>query len=276
MIRVGLSARIMNQSPNEFGIGGKSIQYLEQSMANALARAGGLVFLIPSIGTTTELSSMNFRPEEYARAMDGLVLQGGVDVCPENYGEAPISDEIQVDALRDKYEMALIDAFLELKKPVLGICRGMQLINVYMGGTLCQDIPSILKSGTTHYCPQSREKVEHEIEILPGTHLARLYGAQVAKVNSIHHQCVKKLGRDLSLEAVCPGDGIVEAIRYTGDSYMFGVQWHPEFHDGSIGATLDADVFFRDFIRAARWFRNLNSSEPPGSGVACPLTRRVG
>lgn len=251
MIKVGLSARFMHRSPNEFGIGGKAIQYLEQSMANALARAGAMVFLIPSIGTTTELSSEHFRPEAYAAEVDALVLQGGVDVCPEHYGESPISDAVIVDGLRDRYEMALIDSFLRLKKPVLGICRGMQLINVYMGGSLYQDIPSVLKSPTTHYCPQSREKIEHPLEILPNTYLAELYGAGTVKVNSIHHQCVKKLGRGLVAEAVCPEDRIVEAIRYTGDSFLFGVQWHPEFHDHAQGATLDGGTLFGDFVAAA-------------------------
>lgn len=276
MIKVGLSARFMGQSPNEFGIGGKAIQYLEQSMANALARAGGLVFLIPSIGSKTELSSINFRPEEYARAMDALVLQGGVDVCPEAYGETPISPEIVVDPLRDKYELALIHAFMTLKKPVLGVCRGMQLINVYMGGSLCQDIPTEIKSRTTHYCPQGREKIEHEIEILPDTHLSDLYGARVTRVNSIHHQCVKRLGRDLVPEAISPTDGIVEAIRYVGDSYLFGVQWHPEFHDHTNASTLNADVFFGDFIRSARVYREQGVEELAIGEGDCPLIQRVG
>jgi putative glutamine amidotransferase len=264
MVKIGLSARFFTASPKEFGIGGKPVQYLEQSMANALARAGSVVFLIPSIGTMTELCSESFHPMEYAKSLDALVLQGGVDISPAVYGEQPISDAIVSDPLRDKYELALIDCFLRLKKPVLGICRGMQLINTYMGGSLYQDIPTQLQSPVVHYCESNREHNEHDVEILPNTYLSRLYGNTRHRVNSVHHQSVKTLGRDLVIEAVCPSDQVVEAIRYTGDSYLVGVQWHPEFHDVSKNTHLNSQVLFKDFFNAA------SSQE---SGLALQIAR---
>ncbi|MES2854907.1 MAG: type 1 glutamine amidotransferase [Bdellovibrionota bacterium] len=248
-----MSARFLKQSPNEFGIGGKPLQYLEQNMANALARAGALVFLIPSIGTATELSPEHFRPEEYARELDGLLLQGGVDVCPSAYGEAVTAENVVTDPIRDRYELALIQQFHSMKKPVLGVCRGMQLINVFFGGTLHQDIPS-------HYCSTAREGLEHEVRITKNSYLDRLYKSQSGKVNSIHHQSVKKLGNGLVIEAVSPEDGVVEAIRYTGDSYVMGVQWHPEFHQSGLSTALEADVLFEDFVKTAQFSSNVSKS----------------
>jgi gamma-glutamyl-gamma-aminobutyrate hydrolase PuuD len=246
VVKIGLSARFLRRAPNEFGIGDKPLQYLEQNMANAIGRAGALVLMIPSLGSTSDLSDGYFKPEAYASELDGLVLQGGVDVCPSNYGEAVQANNVVTDPLRDRYELALIDAFKKQNKPVLGICRGMQLINVFMGGTLHQDIPK-------HYCPDIREHLEHDLEFSSGGYLAGLYGAKSGKVNSLHHQSVKKLGRDLVIEARSPHDLIIEAIRYTGQSYLLGVQWHPEFHPAEHTSKLGADVLFNDFVSACKY-----------------------
>jgi gamma-glutamyl-gamma-aminobutyrate hydrolase PuuD len=264
VVKIGLSARMLKQSTNEFGIGGKPLQYLEQNMANAVARSGALVFLIPSIGNTTELLSEHFNPQAYAQELDGLVLQGGADICPSEYGEEIVAGNVVTDPIRDRYEIELVRAFLSLKKPVLGVCRGMQLINVLMGGTLHQDIPK-------HYCPDARENLAHDLKMTENGYLAKIYGRTFGKVNSIHHQSVKKLGRDLIVEATAADDGTVEAIRYTGDSYLVGVQWHPEFHHASNGQSLDAEPLFGDFIKAAK----LLKTAPEVSHLESSLRRQT-
>ncbi|HOZ94826.1 MAG TPA: gamma-glutamyl-gamma-aminobutyrate hydrolase family protein, partial [Ottowia sp.] len=139
-------------------------------------------------------------------------------------------------------------------KPVLGICRGCQLLNVYFGGTLVQDIPSqwpgaIAHSDTAHY-----DRLAHEVHFMPGSRLADIYGYEPRRVTSIHHQCVDRLGRDLVLEARSPIDLVPEGIRHTGYPFVLGVQWHPEFHlngNGAAADILDSGPLMMAFLKAA-------------------------
>lgn len=204
-----------------------------------------LVFMVPTVDKEGLIHRSDIRVADYARVLDGLVLQGGADVSPSSYGEEPVKSEWAGDRLRDVYEMELVHEFVEARKPVLGICRGAQLINVAFGGTLHQDIPS---HRTDDY-----EKHRHPIRFEPGSRLARLYaGIQNAGVSSIHHQSIKGLGRGLQVEAWSEPDGIVEAIRANGKSYVFAVQWHPEFHYPGDRATLDSVPILEEFLEAAR------------------------
>ena len=132
--------------------------------------------------------------------------------------------------MRDRYELDLIDRFMQAGKPVLGICRGCQLINVAFGGTLYQDIATQRPDALAHVDLRAlRPQPARRCEFVPGTRLAGLYpGQPTAHINSIHHQAVKDLGRELEVEARAP-DGLVEAVRWRGPSYVFGMQWHPEF-----------------------------------------------
>jgi putative glutamine amidotransferase len=180
------------------------------------------------------------------------MLQGGADVSPLTYGEEPLSKEWAGDRLRDEYEIELLHEFIEAGKPVLGVCRGLQLINVAYGGTLYQDITQQVPKARRHVT-DAYEKNLHEVRFEPGGGLARLYpGTPMARVNSIHHQSVKTLGRHLRVEAWSESDRVIEAIRGTGESYVLGVQWHPEFHAPGDASVLDSAPLLDEFLRAAR------------------------
>jgi putative glutamine amidotransferase len=190
---------------------------------------------------------------EYASHLDGLVLQGGNDVAPESYGENPLNPDWHGDRIRDRYEMELIDAFVRAGKPVFGVCRGFQLLNVHFGGTLLQDISTQVADSLEHRQLGRYERHLHTVELVPGTRLAQLYpGLTQGTANSIHHQGLKDVAPEFTVEARCPDDGIVEAIRWRGPSYVAGVQWHPEFHDPADDITFDDGPMLQDFFAAAR------------------------
>ena len=251
-LRIGVSARLFHPQPGAKGIQSKTLQYLEQSVAHWVMSRNVLVFMVPTVDKDGLLHRSNVRLADYARALDGLVLQGGADVSPSTYGEEPLAPEWAGDRLRDVYEIELVHEFIEAGKPVLGICRGAQLINVAFGGTLYQDIRTQLAESGLHV-NESYEKHRHELRFEAGSSLQRLYrGVERATVTSIHHQSVKALGRGLHVEAWSEPDGIVEAIRGDGRSYIFGVQWHPEFHHPGDRTTLDSAPILEEFLEAAR------------------------
>lgn len=170
---------------------------------------------------------------------DGLVLQGGSDVSPKHYGETPMKPEWAGDYHRDLYEIELVKLFQEMKKPVLGVCRGAQLINVAFGGSLYQDIATQVPGSLDHRNWEIYDRNFHDVIFEPGSELSKLYpGKQRAKINTIHHQALKTIGKGLIVEAKAT-DGIVEAVR-NADSSVFAVQWHPEFMDGPAGLNADA------------------------------------
>jgi putative glutamine amidotransferase len=244
-LKIGVSPRIFHPQPDAKGVHSKTLQYLEQSVAQWVMSRDVLLFMVPTVDKEGLLHRSNIRVADYARVLDGLVLQGGADVSPSTYGEQPLAAEWTGDRLRDVYEIELVQEFIEAGKPVLGICRGAQLVNVAFGGTLHQDIPG--------HRTEDYEKHCHEIRFEPGSGLARLYrGVQRANVTSIHHQSIKGLGRGLLVEAWSEPDGVVEAIRASGKGYVFAVQWHPEFHPPGDAATLDSAPILEEFLQAAR------------------------
>jgi putative glutamine amidotransferase len=230
---IGISARIHHPRGQVLDLGGvytRTLHYLEQSVAHWVLGKGVLAVMIPAIESKGLLQRGEMSLAAYAQHLDGLVLQGGADVAPPSYGETPLAPEWAGDAVRDRYEIDLFEAFVEAGKPVLGICRGCQVINVALGGTLYQDLPTQVGQAIAHRDVDLYERALHDVTLVPDSALARLYpGTRRAKVNSIHHQAVKDLGRDLVVEAVGEPDGVVEAIRWRGPSYVFGIQWHPEF-----------------------------------------------
>jgi len=250
--RIGLSARILHEPPQELGFRGKTLQYLEQSMAHWLLAHNALVFMIPAIAKGAGVSRASVDMGDYVRAIDGLVLQGGADLSPESYGENPLRPEWTGDRTRDLYEIELFWECVIQGKPVLGICRGLQLINVALGGTLYQDLPTEVGGAVRHVDHDAFDRNTHEIQIAPGSGLSKLYGqVQRATVSSIHHQAIRKLGRGLAVEAVSPVDGVIEAVRWDGASHVLGLQWHPEFHHGGDSALLDAAPVMEEFLERA-------------------------
>ena len=251
-LTIGLSARLLHPRAGGKGLDSKTLQYLEQSVAQWIMARDVLVFMIPSITRDGILDRSVMRLSDYAKNIDGLVLQGGADINPAAYGETELRPEWAGDRTRDMYEMELLHEFLECGKPVLGICRGAQLINVAMGGALYQDIQSQLPESTEHLA-EAYDRHVHGVVLEPGGLLERRLGSPAeCKVISIHHQGIRTLGRELIVEARAEGDGMIEAIRGTGRNFLLGLQWHPEFRRPGDEGILDCLPLLEAFLDAAR------------------------
>lgn len=251
-LRIGVSARIFHPEPGAKGLRGRTLQYLEESVAHWVMSRDVLVFMIPTVGHQGMLHPSNIRLRDYAKQLDGLVLQGGADVSPQSYADVATRPEWPGDRVRDMYELELLHEFIEAGKPVLGVCRGCQLINVAFGGTLYQDIATDVPSAVVHVNDEY-DRLRHTIHFAQGSTLASMFPTRAdALVNSIHHQAVRTLGRDLSIEAVSADDGIVESIRYRKAPFVMGVQWHPEFHSAGGPELLDCTPLLDTFLRHAR------------------------
>ena len=253
-LRIGISARLLHAPPPGLGLPLKRLQYLESNMAHWIMNYGVVALMIPFIDQRTPTLRKRPPTADLVENLDGLVLQGGVDISAETYGAQPWKTDPEVDPIRDEYELDLLRGFIGAGKPVLGICRGAQLLNVYFGGTLVQDIPSQWPGAIPHQDTEHYDRLTHEVHFVPGSLLSDIYGYQPQRVTSIHHQCVDELGRGLVIEARSPVDRVPEAIRHTGYPFVVGVQWHPEFHLAGqaepLGA-LDSGPLMMSFLKAA-------------------------
>ena len=251
-LKIGISARIFHPEAGAKGLRSKTLQYLEESIAQWVMSRDVMVFMIPTVNNNGILHPSNIRLRDYAKHLDGLVLQGGADVSPQTYSEAATRPEWTGDRARDMYELELLHEFIEAGKPVLGICRGCQLINVAFGGTLYQDIATDIPTAIQHVS-DLYDSHYHVIHFPQGSSLGSLFPvASDPLVNSIHHQAVKDLGRDLVVEAVSGKDNVVEAVRYRKARFVVGLQWHPEFHRAGSAELLDCTPILDDFLSAAR------------------------
>ena len=175
---IGVSARIHHPTDQPVNLGGvftKTLHYLEQSVAHWVMSKNVLVMMIPSIESEGLIQRSEIRLYHYAEALDGLVLQGGADVAPPSYGEEARDPAWSGDSVRDRYEIELFEAFVGKGKPVLGICRGLQLINVAFGGTLYQDIGTQVPNALDHRDIAKYERNFHSLKFVAGTGLAKLY-----------------------------------------------------------------------------------------------------
>lgn len=226
LLRIAISSCMMHPDPARAVFKGKRLLYVEESMFHWVARNRAIPLMLP---TTVEELPL----DDLLSGFDGLILSGGVDMAPESYGEKALRPEWAGDALRDEYEISLLKSAIEQDIPVLGICRGAQVINVGLGGTLYQDI-SFQKSGSLeHRNWDIYDQNFHQLKITPGGILEKIYGGvSEFRTNSVHHQGVKQLAPGLVVEAVSPDDGIIEGFYLNlkdQDRFVFGVQWHPEF-----------------------------------------------
>lgn len=187
-------------------------------------------------------------PGRLAAACDGFLFTGGQDVQPSLYNEEALPLTGETCPARDRMEAALLALALQAGKPVLGICRGLQLINAALGGTLYQDLPAQLPSGTQHHQGRPYGSPVHPVTPVPGTPLCGLVGAGPLAVNSLHHQGVKALAPPLRAMAHAP-DGLVEAAYLPGARFVWAVQWHPEY---SLDTMPSSRAIFGAFVRAAK------------------------
>jgi putative glutamine amidotransferase len=213
--------------------------------------ASGLPILLPNSDDPSLAAA-------HVARIDGLLLTGGDDIHPRLYGEAPHPKIDLVDERRDAFEIALLKAARERKMPVLGICRGIQLINVALGGDLYQDLPTQAESAVGHAQKTLREGPWHEIKVKDGTRLAEILGVAKVAVNSYHHQACRRVAKGLVASA-STADGIVEAFEDPGDPFLVAVQWHPEVLEG--GNADSTKRLFAAFVAAAREFRQASSKE---------------
>ncbi len=187
---------------------------------DGIEEAGALPLMLPFTEDEETL-------EQLTALCDGFLFTGGHDVSPALYGEEPHPALGAVSETRDFMESFLLKRAIELNIPSLGICRGIQLINAVLGGTLWQDLPAQHPSDIDHYPHAPHGVPVHEVRLLPDTPLSALTGAETLAVNSSHHQAVKELAPGLEAMAVSP-DGLIEAFYLPGQRFLWAVQWHPE------------------------------------------------
>ncbi len=229
---------------------------MSKKYVSTLADAGATPFIIPLLDDMVTLRAIYDE-------LDGVFLCGGVDMDPSSYGESKHYLCGATDADRDATEMQLVRWAIQEKKPVFGVCRGVQVINVACGGTLHQDLASAIPQSIKHdYFPvqgrYERHLLTHSIKVDEASQLGRLLGVRAIKVNSMHHQAIERIGNGLVSTAWAP-DGVIEGIESSSNRhYMVGVQWHPE----ELAAT-DPRMrrLFRYFIQESGKFRQARMGE---------------
>jgi putative glutamine amidotransferase len=217
---------------------GRKAHVLYDDYVHAVLASGGLPILLPAIMSDEGRAA-------YVEHLYGLLIPGSpADVDPACYGEEPHLRLGPVNPLRTDFEIQMVRLALTRELPVLGICGGSQVLNVALGGSLYQDIPSQVAKAHKHSGSPERA---HTVDIVPGTRLASLLGTQEMRVNSLHHQAVKIPGRGLVVSASAR-DGVIEAVEISSQPFVMGVQWHPEllFVEDEASQRL-----FSAFVRAA-------------------------
>lgn len=218
------------------GVWDVQASFLPAVYLEGVTRAGGIAVLLPPQPVDDATAA------QVVGRLDGLILTGGRDINPAAYGHDPHPATEEPGLERDAWEFALLGAALRDHVPVLGICRGPQVINVALGGTLHQHLPDVV--GHSGHRTADATFAPHTVEIAPGTRLARVLGRS-ASTRCYHHQAIDQLGAGLVASAVC--DGVIEGIESAGEDFVVGVQWHPE-------ETPDDLRLFTALVGAARTF----------------------
>jgi putative glutamine amidotransferase len=201
---------------------GRERQHLSRQYGNSVFAAGGLPLIVPLVESPSETRKL-------ASMLDGVLLTGSdSDVDPGRYGASRTPGCGPNQPLRDETDFLLLESAFERRVPVLGICFGLQSLNVFLGGTLIQDIGAAIRTGISHSGPEARDGAAHTVTLAPDSMLAALAGELEPWVNSSHHQAVDRPGRGLRVVANAP-DGVVEGVVLDGgEQWVTAVQWHPE------------------------------------------------
>ncbi len=194
---------------------------LRSHYTEAILLAGGVPLVVPMKQTKEAL-------QRIVEIGDGFLFSGGADNDPESYGEKKLNSSVEIQPVRDELEQAAFDIIYPTGKPILGICRGVQALNVFCGGTLYQDLPAQYTSTVYHRQTQDSNDPTHRVDIKKDSALYGILGADSIMTNSHHHQAVKDLGRGLRVAALCE-DGVIEAVEAPDHPFFIGVQWHPEY-----------------------------------------------
>ncbi|WP_425388476.1 gamma-glutamyl-gamma-aminobutyrate hydrolase family protein [Domibacillus robiginosus] len=213
--------------------------YVHHDYHRAILKAGGIPIILPPAPLHV-ISS-------YLDLCDGFILSGGEDVDPVYYGQIAHEKLGSVFAERDEFELTLTALLLKRKKPILAICRGLQVINVALGGTLWQDLPSQVNSPIQHSQTSHRSLPTHPVTISSHSQLAKIIKNTTINVNSLHHQAIDILGKGLSAVGHSP-DHIIEAVEMKGEAFVVGVQWHPE---SMVPGCTEMSRLFSSFVNAA-------------------------
>ncbi|MBS4171852.1 gamma-glutamyl-gamma-aminobutyrate hydrolase family protein [Bacillus sp. FJAT-49736] len=193
---------------------------LANDYIQAVIKAGGIPVILP-IGIDSDVKQL-------AEKFDGLVLSGGGDIDPTLFGEEPHPHLGSISPGRDSLEVLLIQEMLQRDKPILAICRGIQILNIAAGGDMYQDIYHQMETPLLQHAQKAaRSHLSHYVKVEPNSLLARIAGQTEFKVNSFHHQAVRNVEHPLVISAVA-SDGVIEAIESVEHSFVVGVQWHPE------------------------------------------------
>jgi len=219
---------------------GHFMDYTFSDYSQAILHAGGAPVIVPAAQDRRSLGAI-------LDSVQGLILSGGPDVHPRRYGEEPLAGLGEVDEALDQMELLAAALALEKNLPLLRICRGIQVLNVALGGTLYQDISSQVPESICHTPKTDKAVNTHTVNIEPGSRLHKLIGRREIWVNGKHHQALKGLATGLVVAARAK-DGIVEAVEFPGKRFVMGVQWHPE---GTWRHDLHSKKLFLSFVRSA-------------------------
>lgn len=223
------------------GDSGEGRYRIDAKYVSALAEEGAIPILLTPAAEGEDL-------ERILDLCDGILLSGGPDIAPELYGEEKLAACGSVSEERDRFEIALTRAAFKRDMPILAICRGIQVLNVALGGSLWQDIPSQIEGAAAHSSASGAPAVRHGVRITDGRILNIVgFGADELEVNSFHHQALKRVAQPLEVMAVSGEDNLIEGVYAPNAKYTVGVQWHPE---RLYGSDENAEVLFKSFVEA--------------------------
>lgn len=227
------------------GVKGQDMIMSTHDYSTSVERAGAIPLYIPVINNENYINQI-------ANTMDGIIFAGGEDIAPSRYGQANKKNLSTIVPQRDTFEFSLISKFIESKKPILGICRGMQVINTFFGGTLHQDIYNDKLTEIEHVGTMApKNNISHKVRLTKGSLIYKAFEKDTISVNSYHHQAIDEIGKELVVTGYSE-DNIIESIEHIKYPFLVGVQWHPEMMAETHKEQLKLFQLFIDAVRKSK------------------------